>query len=202
MKAKGISGVTIIRPTSANVKSIRLFFCLAFVILTTSGCRSQPVEQAAGTQLSKPSFGIEFLEKTSLQHIRVMSFNVGWDSIFPDDDPQNDQWRRDSSRAEFARILKAVEPDIICLQEINPVRDPQQVGNILDAVLPLDNGQTWQTHSGQDNVIAARFKLGMETDKLIQGGSITDFGHAMALVDLPDTGYENDPYLICAHFQA
>jgi len=202
MKAKGISGVTIIRPTSANVKSIRLFFCLAFVILTTSGCRSQPVEQAAGTQPSKPSFGIEFLEKTSLQHIRVMSFNVGWDSIFPDDDPQNDQWRRDSSGAEFARILKAVKPDIICLQEINPVRDPQQVGNILDAVLPLDNGQTWQTHSGQDNVIAARFKLGMETDTLIQGGSITDFGHAMALVDLPYTGYENDLYLICAHFQA
>jgi exonuclease III len=127
---------------------------------------------------------------------------VGWDSIFPDDDPQNDQWRRDSSGAEFERILKAVEPDIICLQEINPVRDPQQIGDILDAVLPLDNDQKWQTHSGQDNVIAARFKLGMEVDKLIQRGSVTNFGHAMALVDLPDAEYGNDLYLICAHFQA
>lgn len=167
-----------------------------------SSCRSHPVERAAYTQLIKPSFGIEFLEKTSSEHIRVMSFNVSWDSIFPDDDPQNDQWRLNSSGAAFERILKAIEPDIICLQEINPVRDPQQVGDLLDAALPLDNNQKWQTYSGQDNVIAARFKLDMKADKLIQSGSITDFGHAMALVDLPDTDYKNDLYLICAHFQA
>ena len=42
----------------------------------------------------------------------------------------------------------------------------------------------------------------MEADKLIQRGSITDFGHAMALVDLPDDEYRDDLYLICAHFQA
>jgi endonuclease/exonuclease/phosphatase family metal-dependent hydrolase len=202
MKAKGINRVAIIHSTSASAKSICLVFCVALMIPTMGSCRSQPVEQAAGTQPSEPSFGIEFLKKASSEHIRVMSFNVGWDSIFPDDDPQNDQWRRDSRGAEFVRILKAVEPDIICLQEINPVRDPQQVGNVLDAALPLDNDQTWQTHSGQDNVIAARFELAMETDKLIHRGSITNFGHAMALVDLPDTEYENDLYLICTHFQA
>lgn len=202
MKAKGGKGVAIIRPSSASAKRMRLVFCLALVILIASGCGSQPIEQAAGTEPSKPSFGIEFLKKASPEQIRVMSFNVGWDSIFPDDDPQNDPWRQDSSGAEFARILKAVEPDILCLQEINPVRDPQQVGDLLDAALPLDDDQTWQTHSGQDNVIAARFKLGMETDKLVRRGSVTDFGHAMALVDLPDTEYENDLYLICAHFPA
>jgi endonuclease/exonuclease/phosphatase family metal-dependent hydrolase len=194
--------VAIVRSTSASTKSICLVFWAALMILTMGSCRSQRVEQAAGTQPSKSSFGIEFLKKASSEHIRVMSFNVGWDSIFPDDDPQNDQWRRDSRGAEFTRILRAVEPDIICLQEINPVRDPQQVGKVLDTALPLDNDQTWQTHSGQDNVIAARFELAMKTDKLIHGGSITNFGHAMALVDLPDTEYENDLYLICAHFQA
>lgn len=190
------------RHTSAGTKSICLALCLAFVILTMSSCRPQSTEQAAGTQSSRPSLGIEFLEKISSQQIRVMSFNVGWDSIFPDDDPQNDQWRQDSSGAQFVRILKALEPDIICLQEINPVRDPQQVGNILDAVLPLDNDQTWQTHGGQDNVIAARFKLEMKADALIRRGSVTNFGHAMALVDLPDADYEDDLYLVCAHFQA
>jgi endonuclease/exonuclease/phosphatase family metal-dependent hydrolase len=172
------------------------------MILTMGSCRSQPVEQAAGAQPSKPSFGIEFLEKASPELIRVMSFNVGWDSIFPDDDPQNNRFRQDSSGPEFVRILKAVEPDIICLQEINPVRDSQQVGDILDAALPLDKGRKWQTYSGQDNVIAARFDLGMEVDQLISSGSVTNFGHAMALVDLPDSKYENNLYLICAHFKA
>ena len=194
--------MAIIRTTFGSTKSICLFWGMAFLILIMGSCRSQPVEQASGTQPGAPLFGIEFLEKASSEHIRVMSFNVGWDSIFPDDDPQNDQWRRDSTGAEFARILRAVEPDIICLQEINPVRDPQQVGDILDAVLPLDNDQAWRTHSGQDNVIAARFDLAMETDEFIHSGSALNFGHAMALVDLPDTEYENDLYLICAHFQA
>jgi endonuclease/exonuclease/phosphatase family metal-dependent hydrolase len=190
------------RSAPKSTKSRCLLLCVAFMILMVGSCHPQPVEQASGTQPSTPLLGIGFLEKASSEHIRVMSFNVGWDSIFPDDDPQNDQWRRDSTGAEFARILRAVEPDIICLQEINPARDPRQVGEFLDAVLPLDNDQTWRTHSGQDNVIAARFDLAMETDEVIHGGSITDFGHAMALVDLPDTEYESDLYLICAHFQA
>ena len=180
--------MAIIRPIL--VKSKRFVLCLALMILSVGSCRPQP------------TFGVGFLEKASSQHIRVMSFNVGWDSIFPDDDPQNDQWRQDSKGAEFVRILKAVEPDIVCLQEINQVRDPQQVGDILDEALPLPDGKTWQAHSGQDNVIAARFDLLMEADKLVHGGSITNFGHAMALVDLPDTEYERDVYLICAHFKA
>jgi endonuclease/exonuclease/phosphatase family metal-dependent hydrolase len=51
-------------------------------------------------------------------------------------------------------------------------------------------------------VIAARFDLTLKTEVLVHGGSITDFGHAVALVDLPDLEYGEDMYLICAHFQA
>jgi endonuclease/exonuclease/phosphatase family metal-dependent hydrolase len=131
-----------------------------------------------------------------------MSFNVGWDSIFPDDDPLNDPFRQDSSGPAFARILKAIEPDIICLQEISPNRNPQQVGDILDAMLPLESGRKWQTHSGRDNVIAARFDLAMKDEKRVISDGITNPGHAMALVDLPDGEYENDLYLICAHFKS
>jgi len=131
-----------------------------------------------------------------------MSFNVGWDSIFSDADSQNHRWRSDSKPAEFVRIVKAIDPDIICLQEINPVRDPQRVGSILDAAIPLGNGKTWQTHSGQDNVIAARFDLVMRAEQLGHYGHNTNFGHALALVDLADANYEEDLYLICTHFQA
>lgn len=194
--------MAIICTTFRSTKSIFLFLGMAFSILIMGSCRSKTDEQASDTQSGLPLPGIEFLKKASSEQIRVMSFNVGWDSIFPDDDPQNDRLRRDSTGAEFARILRAVEPDIICLQEINPVRDPQQVGDILDAVLPLDNDQGWRTHSGQDNVIAARFDLTRETDELIHRGIDVNFGHTMALVDLPDTEYENDLYLICAHFKA
>ena len=183
-----------ISPDIARAKIKRVSLLVVLLILLVAACRSQPIPE----QGSSP----EFLQKPSSQHIRVMSFNVGWDSIFADDDPQNDRWRRDSKPAEFVRIVKAIDPDIICLQEINPVRDPRQVGSILDAAIPLGNGKTWQTHSGQDNVIAARFDLVMRAEELVHYGNITNFGHALALVDLPDANYEEDLYLICAHFQA
>lgn len=177
-----------------RVKSKRVSLLVVLLILLVAGCRSILIPE----QGSIP----EFLQKPSLQHIRVMSFNVGYDSIFLDDDPQNHPWRSDSKPAEFVRIVKAIDPDVICLQEINPVRDPQQVGNILDAAIPLGNGKKWQTHSGQDNVIAARFDLVLRAEKLAPYGNITKPGHALALVDLPNANYEEDLYLICAHFQA
>jgi endonuclease/exonuclease/phosphatase family metal-dependent hydrolase len=190
MMAKGIDRMAIIRQILVSTKRNCLVLCIALLILSMGSCRPQP------------AFSVGFLKKASSQHIRVMSFNVGWDSIFPDDDPQNNPWRQDSKGAEFIRILKAVEPDIVCLQEINQVRDPQQVGDILDEALPLPDGKTWQSHSGQDNVIVARFDLIMKTDNLVHSGSVINLGHAMSLVDLPDTEYESDVYLICTHFQA
>ncbi len=182
-----------ISPNIKRAKGKRVSLLVVLLILLVAGCRSQPIPD----QGSNP----EFMQKLSLQHIRVMSFNVGWDSIFSDADPQNDQWRSDSRPAEFVRIVKAIDPDIICLQEINSTRDPQQVGSILDAAIPLGNGKIWQTHSGQDNVIATRFDLVMRAEKLVHYGNITNFGHALALVDLSDANYEEDLYLVCAHFQ-
>ena len=188
---------------------------LAFVILVISGCRvqvpepakelptavTQPSLQASPLPTDPPSYA-GFLEKKNARDIRMMSFNVGWDSIFPDDDPWNDRWRQDSSGPQFDRIVKAVTPDILCLQEISPLRDPQQVGDILDTLLPLENGRKWQTHQGLDNIIASRFNLEEKAARLVQSGSITSFGQVMALVDLPDDSYERDLYLICAHFKS
>lgn len=165
-------------------------------ILLVVGCRTPPVPE------STDDSDAAFLQKPSPQAIRVMNFNVGWDSIFPDDDPQNDRWRTNSKSAEFLRMVKAIHPDVICLQEINSRRDPGQVGAILDAALPLAEGKVWQASSGQDNVIAARFDLGMTMEQRVSAGSITNFGHALALVDLPDAAYEKDLYLICAHFKS
>lgn len=167
-----------------------LFLCMIILILAIASCRSEAES------------GIEFLNKSSPQHIRLLSFNVGWDSIFSDNDPQNHEWRQDNAQAAFLRILKAVEPDILCLQEINPERDPQQIAGILDEALPLSAGQKWQAHSGLDNVIATRFDLSMLGEETIQSAGLTNFGHVMALVDLPDAEYKQDIYMICAHFKS
>ena len=179
------------------------FIYLALVIFVIGGCRGQPVvNQAADIQPTKPALSVGFLEKSSSPQIRLMSFNVGWDSIFADDDPLNDRWRQDSSSPKFERIVRAIDPDVICLQEISPLRDPQQVGDILDGLLPLENDQKWQTQLGMDNVIVSRFNLEEEAARRVQSGSITNFGHAMALVDLPDEVYKEDLYLICTHFKS
>jgi endonuclease/exonuclease/phosphatase family metal-dependent hydrolase len=42
----------------------------------------------------------------------------------------------------------------------------------------------------------------MVGEETIQSGGLTNFGHGMALVDLPDAEYKQDVYLICAHFKS
>lgn len=177
-----------------SIKRLPVFVLPLLLLACLAGC-AKPV-------LTQPGAGSDFLAKRLPEAIRVMSFNVGWDSIFVDDDPMNDAWRRDSKPDEFVRIIQAIHPDVICLQEINPARDPQQIGDILDSALPLSGGQEWHTHSGGDSVIAARFDLTMLADRLGQSASMTGVGQAAALVDLPDDAYEQDLYLLCAHFRA
>jgi endonuclease/exonuclease/phosphatase family metal-dependent hydrolase len=175
---------------------VALLLLVAVLIACVSGCGPQP------TSTQEASAGVEFLQKPSSQHLRVMSFNPYWDSIFPDDDPQNDPWRQYGKSAEFVRIVQAVQPDVVCLQEINPVRDPQQVADILAAVLPPGEGESWHAHSGEDNVIAARFDLRLRDSERVIPGTGTGFGHAVALIDLPDAAYAQDLYLVCAHFKS
>jgi endonuclease/exonuclease/phosphatase family metal-dependent hydrolase len=179
-----------------------LFHCFHLLVLLLVGCRVQATPEKTAPPATSPISDIQFLQKDSPVHIRVMSFNVGWDSIFLDDDPQNDPWREYSKGPEFVRILQAVKPDILCLQEINPLRDPGQVGDILDRALPLEGGAVWQVHSGSDNLIGARFSMSMESSKVVIGSPLPGWGHAMALVDLPEEMTEKDLYLICAHFKS
>lgn len=140
-----------------------------------------------------------FMQKPSPLHIRIMCYNVNWDSIFEDGDSDNHPWRAFDRSDEFVRVVTAINPDIVCLQEINADRNPQDVADILDAVLPLGGGETWRAHGGSDNVIAARFDLSMLATDTIP---TTNRGQAMALVDLPNATYSTDLYLMNAHFKA
>jgi endonuclease/exonuclease/phosphatase family metal-dependent hydrolase len=185
-----------------------LIFLLVLVFLVTTGCIPQtdkPTTPSQPTFTSPPeneTIQAAFLQKRSPEFIRVMSFNINWDSIFSDDDPQDHPYREYSTGDAFIRILQAVRPDVLCLQEINPRRDPEQIVEILDAALPLGSGESWYASSGFDNFIAARFPLGMQEEKRMGLGGTIDIGHALALVDLPDAVYQPDLYLICAHFKS
>jgi endonuclease/exonuclease/phosphatase family metal-dependent hydrolase len=177
-----------------GIESKPLCRLLVAMVLLLAGCGSHSI----------PGHGTRpgFMQEPASPHIRVMSYNVGWDSIFQKTGLLNGLGSGDSRAAAFVRIIRAIDPDVICLQEIDPAHDPQQVADILDAAVPLANDKTWQVQSGQDNLIAARFELVMRAQQLAHHGDTMDFGHAMALVDLPDPDYAEDLYLVCAHFQA
>jgi endonuclease/exonuclease/phosphatase family metal-dependent hydrolase len=140
------------------------------------------------------------LAKESASDIRVMTFNVGFNSLFP-------RWEVDSGQrydrsAKIGRILRAIGPDVICFNEVLPPRTRVHVGILLDSILPIAGGAHWRTHSTFDNVIAARYPLVQRAGFLADFGTPGQRAHAMALVDLPDEVSSVDLYLICAHFQS
>ena len=129
--------------------------------------------------------------------IRVLNYNILWDAIFPDDDPNNHIWRDVDKSEAFRRILRAIRPDIACLQEINPMRDPADVGAIFDEELPLADGRLWQVVKSGDNYIVARFNLQQN------GFALRVNFEVSARVDLPDTIFgDADLYMVCAHFKS
>jgi len=158
------------------------------VLLLASGCALPPAHAQTST----------FVDRPAATDLRIASYNVNWDSIFPDGDPNNHGWRHFDKSADFERIIAALDPDIMCLQEINSNRNAQDVADIFDAVLPLGGGQGWHAAIGYSNVIVSRYPLSMiETTTTPQGQR----DQCMALVNLPDASFSHDAYVICEHFK-
>ena len=144
-----------------------------------------------------------FLQRPSGHSIRVMTYNVNWDSIFPEDDPKNHDLREFSRAEAFERILRAIQPDVICLQEINYLRGGQDLSQFIGRTMDSTPDQSWQVANVRDNVIATRFGLQETGYQLVTSLYPLDLQQAAALIDLPDARYgSTDLYLICAHFKA
>ena len=136
-----------------------------------------------------------FIDRHMATDLRVVSYNILWDTIFPDNNPvQADK---------FERVLTALDPDILNLQEIG---DPycwesctrkraEDVRVLLNNLAPLVGGGSWYVHQGRDNVIASKYPLSM------QRGLGPGRKAAMALVDLPDDRYGTDLYVMNNHFK-
>jgi len=145
----------------------------------------------------------QFLQKPSRDTLRVMSYNVNWDSIFPDDDPMNHSLREFNRVDAFVRVMRAIQPDIVCLQEINYLRGRQALGELMAEAVEAAEGEEWQVTIERDNVIATHFDLKEKGYELATGSVRPDLLQAAALVDLPDAQFgDTDLYVICSHFKA
>jgi endonuclease/exonuclease/phosphatase family metal-dependent hydrolase len=138
--------------------------------------------------------GTEFLDRPGPASFRLMSYNPYWDAIFPTGPT------RYNRALEFERILKAVQPDIVCIQEVDQYRDRAEVIAIFERALPLPAGDQWSVVSGADNVIVSRFPLPWTVGEIVNGRGVRARGHVLALVDLPDDVFGSDVLIAGTHF--
>jgi endonuclease/exonuclease/phosphatase family metal-dependent hydrolase len=138
-----------------------------------------PAAQTTGT----------FIDRGLPTDLRVMSYNVHEDSIFPNTSA--------SQAAKFSRVIRALVPDVINLQEIYD-HTSAEVAGLMNNLLPLGAGATWHAHQAFDNVIVSRFPLSLQRTNTIPASPRSI---AVALVDLPNENYATDFYFMNNHFK-
>jgi len=185
-----------------------------FLVLLLAGCeRSQPpaapatVKPApAATQATQPVIQLgrrtdTFIDREDPLDLRLMSYNISWNSIFPDVNP--------GRAAKFARLVAALNPDILALQEIGvtppkgnqpagPKRTADDVVQLLNRIAPHGSGRTWYAFQGKDCVIASKYPLKMTSERMTPPG---ERELALALVDLPDEDFGLDLYILNNHYK-
>jgi len=128
-----------------------------------------------------------FIDRELSTDLRVVSYNPLFDTIFPQIDP--------TQADKFERIVTALDPDILNLQEIN--RSAADVVELLNRIAPPASG-SWHAHQGRDNVIASKYPLSMTETNTSPAGQR---GQAIALVDLPDEQFGADFYFMNNHYR-
>ncbi len=116
------------------------------------------------------------LDREHADDLRVMTYNVLFDGLF-------------KRPAPFIRILRAVDPDVVCFQEIWSHTAQQAVDQVN---LALPGGAPWYGGSTEDGLIVSRYPI-------IEDRSVDEAGNHWALIDLPDETYGADLSLISAH---
>lgn len=115
------------------------------------------------------------LERQHADDIRVLTWNVLFDGLF-------------KRPAPFLRVLRAIDPDVICFQEIWS-HTAQQAADQVSLALPE---ATWYGGNTTEGHIVARYPL-------IESRAIDEAGNYWALVDLPDERYATDLSIVSAH---
>lgn len=140
----------------------------------------------------------DFLQRRKPTDLRIVSYNINWDSIFPEKDPRNHNFRSTNQTEAFRRVIAALNPDIMCLQEINSSREPREVADIFDEAVPLGGQKQWRAAIGYSNVIVSRYPLDMIRSTTVPAGQRAQ---CMALIDLPNARFFRDIYIMNEHFK-
>jgi exonuclease III len=115
------------------------------------------------------------LERRRPGEVRVLTYNVLFDGLFKRPGP-------------FLRLLRAIDPDVICFQEIWS-HTARQAADQVSLAIPE---ATWFGAGMSEGHIVSRFPLS-ESD------SIDEAGNYWALIDLPDDRYDTDLLIVSAH---
>jgi hypothetical protein len=117
------------------------------------------------------------LEKMAKPHVRILTMNVLYDGIFKRPDT-------------FARIFRALDPDIILLSEVY-LHSADQVVALLDERFPAKNaGRRWYSFGRPGKVTVSRFPF-LATDILLED--------LYTLIDVP--GFDGGLFVIHTHLE-
>jgi endonuclease/exonuclease/phosphatase family metal-dependent hydrolase len=129
-----------------------------------------------------PTFHINRLETAP---IRVLSYNVLFDQLFDNGVQDN-----------YARIFKAIQPDIIGFQEIYD-HSAQQTASKVSSFIPLNGGAQWHSAKVQPDIIAVS-KYPIISSHLIGTSSFSNSGNGAFLIDL-DPATDTKLLFVVAH---
>jgi len=127
-----------------------------------------------------------FIDRWDTTDLRVVSYNIHQDSIFS------------TTKDEFLRVMNALQPDVLNLQEIYS-HSAAQTAELMN-MNKVEGWDDWFAHqSASDNVIVSKYPLTMTATDTTPSGNSTR--PALALVDLPDAQFDTDFYFMDNHFK-
>jgi exonuclease III len=115
------------------------------------------------------------LERRNLDDIRILTWNVLFDGLF-------------KRPAPFIRVLRAIDPDVICFQELW-AHTSQEAADQVSLALPESH---WFAAASGEGHVVSRYPIRLEA-------SIDESGNYWALIDLPDERYDVDLSVVSAH---
>ena len=150
---------------------------IAFVLTDKDGDRLPDTGTAALTLSDQPPTvpPFESLDRADPAHIRVVTWNVLFDGLF-------------KRPAPFIRVLRALDPDVVCFQEVWS-HTARQSADYVSLAVPESPWYGANTDEGQ---IVSRYPIAAASP-------VDVAGNYWALVDLPDDRYPVDLSVVCAH---
>jgi endonuclease/exonuclease/phosphatase family metal-dependent hydrolase len=140
---------------------------------------------------------LDALQRQHSSEVRVMSWNVKRNSIIPPDGARHEA---------FARVVRAVDPDVIGLQEVMRPDLAEQLKRLMNSYIPLANGMSWQVHTVADNAIISRYPMRLQGGELAAPYPLPQFGlpdfkygYASALIDVSGKSGGASIYIVAMH---